>query len=284
VTQPPIDPAARQPFADASPTEPVPLVTPPAMDPPPGAPAFAASEGLAPSPVFAAPEPAGPGSGTPAPAFTFSPVEPEPAPGLPPAPGAAARATAPARGGGSSRVINIALGAAILVGAAGIAFAAGRATSPASSTASVPAAASGPQGGVNRGNGNSNGNGGLNGGNLPDASFDLNGNGNGGPGDRPGDLDGGLGFDRGRGFGGFGLSGTVTAVTSDSITIQTDAGPVITFGLDGTTTYHQQTDASASDVKTGTKVQVSPNGRIQPTQGANGEIDLGTAGSITIVP
>lgn len=290
MTQPPIDPAGRDLIADASPTEPVPVVTPP-----PGAPAFAAPEGLAPSPLFATPEARAADAGTPPPAFAFAPVEPEPGPGLPAAPAGAVRVVPPARGG-SSRIINVALGAAILVGAVGIAFAAGRATSPVSNTANVPAAGNGgiqgggaPNGNGNgpgngNGNGPANGNGPVNSGNLPGASFDLNGNGNGGPGGRPGDGDGGFGFDRGRGFGGFGLSGTVTAVTPDSITIQTDAGPVITFSLDGTTTYHQEADASASDVKTGSKVQVSPSGRIQPTQGANGEIDLGTAGSITIVP
>ena len=76
----------------------------------------------------------------------------------------------------------------------------------------------------------------------------------------------------------------MTAVTSDSVTIQTDAGPVVTLNLDGTTTYHQQAAASSSDVKTGSRVQVKLGGRIQPTQGANGEINLGTARDITVVP
>lgn len=68
------------------------------------------------------------------------------------------------------------------------------------------------------------------------------------------------------------------------MTIQTDAGPVITFGLDGTTTYHQEVAASSSDVKTGTRVQVQLGGRAQPTEGANGGINLGPAGDITVVP
>jgi hypothetical protein len=59
---------------------------------------------------------------------------------------------------------------------------------------------------------------------------------------------------------------------------------VITFGLDGTTTYHQQADASASDVTAGTKVQVTPGGRLELERGSNGDIDMGTAGDITIVP
>lgn len=235
MTQPPIDPAVPDRLADVSPTEPVPVVTPPA-----GAPAFTAP-----------------------PAFAFIPVEPEPGPGLPAAPVASAGPAT--RNGGSSRILNVALGAAVLVGAVGIAFAAGRASAPTvttSNTASVP----------------------VDGGTLPGASFDLDGEGNGRPG-APGDGDDGDG-DRGfgRGLRGIELTGTVTAVTTDSISIQTDAGPVITFSLDGTTTYHQESDATASDVRTGTRVQVTPSSRVQPTRGADGEINLGTAGDITIIP
>jgi hypothetical protein len=264
---PPVDPTGRDPLADASPTEPVP--------------AFAA-----PAPAFAAPEPppAAPVPDRPAylPGMAFTPVAPEPGPGdAYVAPVAAASATT--RGSSvSSRVLNIALGAAILVGAVGIAFAAGRATAPASAGAVANAS-----GGQPAGNGQANGNG-TNRGNagpLPGASFDLNG-GNGGPGDDNGAGLPGDGFGRGGlgGFGGLGISGTVTAVTPDSVTIKTDAGVTVTVGLDGTTAYHQQAAAAASDVKTGTKVQVQVEGRFRPGQGASGGFTLGTASDVTVVP
>ena len=277
MTQPPIDPTGTDRPADSSPTQPWPP--------------FAAPEA---APASAGATPGGYVPGSHAPGTAFIPVTPEPGPGQGyTAPASAAALTARASSG-SSRIVNIALGAAILVGAVGIAFAVGRATTPASSTAGVPAAnAGGPvangngNGGAGAGNLDPNANGGdggagANGGNLPNASFDLNGNVSGGRGGS-GNIDGGLGLERGS-RGSLGLSGTVPAVTSDSIPVQTAAGPTIVFSLDGTTTYHQQITASAGDVKTGSKVQVSPSGRIKSTQDANGNINLGPAGSITIVP
>jgi hypothetical protein len=314
MTQPPFDPIAGPPAeggaaTDSSPTEawpsfatpepapgPVqsaPGTTPPAPGTTPPAPGI-------PRPAFAAPA-MGPGhapaghpasaaaTGYPGSTATFIPAPPEPGPGE----GyraAVAPATPATRGApGASRILNVALGAAIMVGAIGIAFAAGRATAPAStgSVANVPGTQRGLGNGPNGANGgNGTGNGGNApgvGGNVPNPSFDLNGNGGQG---RPGDIDGGLGFDRGLrgGFGGLGISGTVRAVTPDSITIRTDAGLVVTFSLDGTTTYHQQAAASQSDVKTGSKVQVKLGGQVQPSRGTNGDINLGTAGDVTVVP
>ena len=269
MTQPPIDRTGHDRATESSPTQPWPAFVAPEPEP-------AARAAAAPPP----------GPGAYAPGLPFVPVAPEPGPGegyTSPVAGAVptTRGTS-----GSSRVLTIALGAAIMVGAVGIAFAAGRATAPASSASQVAAAQGAGNGAANgTGNGAGNGNGPLaNGG--PRASFDLNGN-DGGAGGRPGDPDGGLGLERGfgrGGFGGLGISGTVTAVTPDSVSVQTDAGPVVTFGLDGTTTYHQQAAASASDVKTGSKVEVKLGGRVQPTQGANGDINLGTAGDVTVVP
>jgi phosphoribosylformimino-5-aminoimidazole carboxamide ribonucleotide (ProFAR) isomerase len=86
------------------------------------------------------------------------------------------------------------------------------------------------------------------------------------------------------GFGGLGVTGTVTAVDANSITIQTAAGLTVTIGLDGSTTYHQQAPAAASDVTTGDKVQVQLGGGVRPGQGPGGTINLGTAGDVTIVP
>jgi hypothetical protein len=277
MTQPPVDPTGRGPAADANPTEPVPVYAP--VTPPPGA-APAGALPPAPAPAGAVP-----------PGLTFAPVEPEPGPGgaytVPPAP-----ATPPAgRRSGSSTVLTVAIAAAVLVGAVGIAYAAGRATSTATSPASdVTGGVSNRQqqgtGGGNQGGvPDQGGLGPMGGGTLPDASFDLEGNG-GFPGDVDEDGDHafpGRGLGRG-GFGGLGVTGTVTAVDADSITIQTEGGQTVTIGLDGTTTYHQQAPAVASDVTTGDKVQVQLDGGVRPGQDSTGNINLGTAGDVTIVP
>ena len=106
----------------------------------------------------------------------------------------------------------------------------------------------------------------------------------------PGDGQGG-----GRGvFGGAGgptLSGTVTAIDGDSMTLTTASGQTIEIALDQETEYHTQADATAGDVTTGTQVEVQVDmaGRDpgQGGQGAQGSGDtgsLGTAGDVTIVP
>lgn len=64
----------------------------------------------------------------------------------------------------------------------------------------------------------------------------------------------------------------------------------MTVGLDGSTTYHQQADAAASDVTAGATVQLQMTGGFRPGQNGNGNgnsgtpTTLGTAGSVTIVP
>jgi hypothetical protein len=163
------------------------------------------------------------------------------------------------------------LGIAVLVAVAGISFAVGRSsasggTSAASSTGTNPAA---------------NGAGPLTG-RGPNASFDLNGNG--GPGTDP---DGDRGFGNGRpfGIGGLGIEGTVQSVDATSVTIKTADGATITVGVDGSTTYHQQTDAQASDVQAGKTVIITLADGFRPGRGtANGTVTLGNAGSITVVP
>jgi hypothetical protein len=212
----------------------------------------------------------------PAPTFQpgFAPVEPEAAPAAAdPAP----RPAGTNRGSsGSSRILNIALGAAVLVAVAGVSFAVGRVTAPASATTGSGTVFVPGQGGVIVPGGN--------GGNLPDASFDPNGNGA-----FPGGGQG-RGVAGDRGFGGFGggltIGGTVDAISADSITVKLESGQTITVGLDESTTYHQQADAAASDVTTGTTVQLQLAGRLRP--GANDTSGnapaLGTAGSVTIVP
>jgi Zn-dependent alcohol dehydrogenase len=83
---------------------------------------------------------------------------------------------------------------------------------------------------------------------------------------------------------GLDVTGTVTAVTPDSLTIQTEAGVTVTIGLDDGTTYHQEAPAASSDVTTGTKIQVQLDGGVRPSRDANGNINLGTAGDVTVVP
>ncbi len=134
--------------------------------------------------------------------------------------------------GRSASALNIALGLAVLVAIAGVAFAVGRGTAPV-------AAASG-QGRAGFGQG----------GNFP-------GGGNGGNGN------GGNGGGRAGGFGagtGLEISGKVTAVGADSLTIVTSSGATVTVSTVPATTYHQQASGSASDVATGKSVIVSVDG------------------------
>ena len=247
MTNEPFDPNATQP------------VPPPAVPP-----ASGVTAPVAPGPAFQ--QPAGaPMPGTPGPAFQPVAPEPEPVP---------IQATVRASGGGS-RLLNVALGVAVLVAVAGISFAAGRATAPATVASIVPG----------DGTGNANG--------LPNGGF----RGNGGyfPGDRnggfvPGNGNGGTGR---FGFGGgLSISGTVDSVTADSVTIKTASGQTITIGIDGSTTYHQQAAASASDVQAGKTVMVQLSGGPRPDgnngngagNGTGGSLTLGAAGDITVVP
>ncbi len=153
--------------------------------------------------------------------------------------------------GGSSRILDLALAVAVVVGAVGVAFAIGRATAPAASTGGTIARRNGRQPGPAAATGTGNrGNG------FPNASVGPNG------------LPGG-GQGRGiRGFGAFGggltITGTVESVAADSITIKLPSGQTVTVGLDGTTTYHQQAPASASDVTAGKTVQLQLSGGFRP--------------------
>ncbi len=307
MSQPPIDPASRDASADASPTEPVPAFEP--APTPLGA-------------AVSAP-PVAPSSPPVATDLAFTPVEPEPGPGqasaVPPAPASPGGRS----GSGSSKPILIAMGAIVLVGLAAVAFAAGRTSVPASDTTGGVSnrqeqqgggAQDGQQGGRqgqgqgrdDKGQGNSGqgqgrdggrtdqgglgpmGGGPMGGGMLPGSSFDPNGNGRGPGGHADGDVDGngafpGMGLGR-QGMRDLDLTGTVTAVTPDSLTIKTEAGATVTVGLDDGTTYHQETPAASSDVTTGTKIEVQLDGGVRPSQDANGNTNLGTADDITVVP
>jgi hypothetical protein len=151
---------------------------------------------------------------------------------------------------------SLVLGLAAVVAVGGLAFAAGRLTAPAAAAAT----------GFNRTNG-----GGFGNGEFPRAS--------GAPG-----AFGGL-----RGAGGFGIQGTVTAVASDHLTLQLANGTTLTIPLTSSTTYHQQTTGSASDVQVGKQVQVqlernaSGSGGAGATPGTGGTPSLGAASSVTVL-
>ena len=170
-------------------------------------------------------------------------------PATEPDPVRAVPVTPAARPNRASLWINALLGLALAVAIGGVAFAAGRLTAPAS--------AAGANGGrVFTGAGP--------GGNVPGGGYFGRG-GNGGA------LAG----------GGAAIQGTVTAVTATSITITTASGQSIEIALDGTTTYHQQASASASDVTTGGTVIVRLGLR-QPD--GSGTATGPTASDVTIVP
>jgi hypothetical protein len=164
----------------------------------------------------------------------------------------------------SSRVLNLALGLAVVIAIAGVAFAVGRGTAPV-------AAATGT-GRLGAGN--------FPGGIAPNAS--------GGPGGFGGGFGGG-------GATGLSIEGTVTAVDADSVTITTSAGTTIELSIDDGTEYHQQAAAASSDVATGSTVVVQVSGfagrggqpgganaSAAPSAGTGGP--TGTATDITVVP
>jgi hypothetical protein len=167
----------------------------------------------------------------------------------------------------SSRILNLALGAAVVVAIAGVAFAVGRGTAPVSAAAGPGGFGNGPLPG------------GFGNGPLPSGAI-VNG---GGPG----------GF--GGGASGLTIEGTVTAVDADSVTIETSTGTTIELSIDGSTEYHQQASADASDVTTGSTVGVRVSGfagRGGPQGGANASAapsqaagtTTGTATDISVVP
>lgn len=186
----------------------------------------------------------------------ISPRGAEPAPGVLPLARVIAK---PASSSGRGTSLLLLLAGAIAVG--GLAFAGGRLTAPAA--ASTGRAGSGQfAGGQGAGNGQGTG------------------NGQGFPG-------------RGGGFGGVSLSGKVSAVSADSITLQLASGTSITIPLDSKTAYHTATAATAGDVTVGSQVTVTPGGRTanpgasldpnaSPRPGAGG-ISFSAATDVTVV-
>ena len=98
---------------------------------------------------------------------------------------------------------------------------------------------------------------------------------------------------RGDAFGGISLSGTVSAVSADAITLELASGTSITIPLDAATAYHAATAATAGDVTVGSQVRVTPGSRTanpaasrdpnaSPGPGAGG-ISFGAATDVTVV-
>jgi len=158
----------------------------------------------------------------------------------------------------SSRLLNYALAGALVLAIGGVAFAIGRFTAPATAGA----------GGFQNGNG---------------GQFFRNGQGG------QGGANGDQGGPGGLFAGGLTLEGTVESVTDTTLTLKTASGQTIQVALNGSTTYHAQTDATASDVTTGGKVLVRLSGRGGFVGGNGGPAASGaptspTANDVTVVP
>jgi hypothetical protein len=153
-----------------------------------------------------------------------------------------------ARRSGSGRLINLALGGAIVLAIAGVAFAVGRVTAPAPVTAGAFP--------------------GGNGGQFPIPSGGVFPGGN-----RPG---GGL-----LGAGGVTVEGTVESISDTTLTLKTADGQTIQIALDETTAYHAQSDATVQDVTTGATVLVRLD---LGGQGGTGTGTGSSANDVTVVP
>ncbi|HJP89450.1 MAG TPA: hypothetical protein VJ850_10495 [Candidatus Limnocylindrales bacterium] len=203
---------------------------------------------------------------------------PAPQPGAQPVAAATAQPAIPvsagpvkSKGGVSNRALNLLLGGALVLAVAGIAFAAGRMTAPVATITGGNFPGGGTFNGQAGGNGNGNGNGG----------FQGRGNGNGGA-----IFGGGAGPT---------IEGTVDSISDTTLTLKTTDGQTIQIALNGDTSYHRQSDASESDVVTGSKVLVRINfqrggfgGGPQATAGTGGgTTSTGgglTANDVTVVP
>jgi hypothetical protein len=166
----------------------------------------------------------------------------------------------PKSSGGRGTSLLLVLAGAIAIG--GIAFAAGRLTAPAAAATAGRFA-----------NGQLPGNG------LLPGNGQLPGDGQAFPG-------------RGAAFGGIALSGTVSAVSADSITVKLESGTSITIPLDAKTTYRAATAATADDVTVGSEVRVTPGARAanpgasfdpNASPGPGGDVSFGAASDVTIV-
>ncbi len=227
-----------------------------------------------PTPTWSAPSQAAP---PPAPQPQPQPAAagaPEPFPPTYQAPVSPVATVAPARTSSRKRgVVDVVLVVAAIFAVGGVGFALGRATAP---PASVGLAGGGRfQGQVP--NGGQFGNGGQ----VP----------NGGQGGTGGQGQGGPGGFFGAG-GGITISGEVSAITADQLTLKLPSGQTIQIGLNGSTAYHSQAPATAADVTTGSTVQVqvargggqNGGGQGQAGNGQGGGFTLGAASNVTVVP
>jgi hypothetical protein len=183
---------------------------------------------------------------------TDAPGMPTPSPVIP----------TPVKSRSSARVLNWILAGALVLAVGGIAFAIGRMTAPAAAATTRGNFPGGAGGGGFTGNG----------------YFGNRGNGNGGFG----------GFGGALGAGGVTVTGTVDSVSATTLTLKLASGQTVQIALDPSTTYHSQTNASASDIVTGGTVQVQLNlGRGGADGGPNaspGTATGPTARDITVVP
>ncbi len=177
------------------------------------------------------------------------PAEPQPTPVVPP----------PTAGARRRGWVDILLVIGAVVALAGIGFAVGRLTAPTSTGL-------GQRGQFN-------------------GQFGGQGNGTGGNG-QPGTTGqfGGRGF---LGGGNLTLTGKVTELAADHLTLEVANGSTVTIPVDGSTAYHQQTGASSSDVQQGDSVivQVTPGAAPSASSGTGGGpggFQLGAASSITV--
>ncbi len=146
--------------------------------------------------------------------------------------------------------VSLLLGVAVLVAIGGVAFAAGRMTAPPATSAAA----------TTRGGNGAFGNGGF-GSVAPGAS---------GAAGAPGASGrGGLGA---LGGGEVTISGTVSKISSDSITLTLPTGTTIEIPINNSTTYHRQAAAASGDIATGSTVQVAVTGALGGGgfRGANG--------------
>jgi len=164
-------------------------------------------------------------------------------------------------GRSSARFLNWILAGALVLAVGGIAFAIGRMTAPAAAATTRGNFPGGAGGGGFTGNG----------------YFGNRGNGNGGFG----------GFGGALGAGGVTITGTVDSVSATTLTLKLASGQTIQIALAPSTTYHSQTNASASDIVTGGTVQVQLNLGRGADGGPNaspGTATGPTARDITVVP
>jgi hypothetical protein len=221
----------------------------------PARPTFQAAQPPDPTPAMPTFQPAQPAQ----PTFQHAPVAPIP-------PVAATRPAARKRG-----IVDVVLVIAAIFAVGGVGFALGRATAPAAVAQTA-----------NRGNGG--GQFGANGGQFPNGGEFPNGGGQGGNGGA-----GGNGFGGGRGLG-LTLTGQVTDISADHLTLKLASGQSIQVGLGATTTYNSQTPATAAAVTTGSTVQIQVSRAGGATGGAGGGTgnggtpSLGDAASVTVVP